>query len=158
MFGASYNVSVKTPAQLQHNKEVSPYVLQLQDDMEFAERTLTSISKSVNHLIQKAEKQQPNSLINLLEESSGFEGVEKYDVHQGPHLTERKYVDCWSLTIVTMTTIAISLPNMQNNMVDRLLRSLSEDLTYVTHVEETLNASNEYVIIQKAARALWIGS
>ncbi|KAM0042911.1 hypothetical protein Hdeb2414_s0010g00335241 [Helianthus debilis subsp. tardiflorus] len=57
MFGASYNVSVETTTQLQHKKNLSQYVLQLQDDMELAERILTRISKSVNRLIQTAESQ-----------------------------------------------------------------------------------------------------
>ncbi|KAJ0764641.1 hypothetical protein HanPI659440_Chr08g0294441 [Helianthus annuus] len=153
---ASYNASVKTPAQLQHNKDLSQYVLQLQDDMELAQRTLISISKSVTSLIQKAERQQPNNLRKLLEEWSGFEGIGKYDLHQVPPLSEEKYVDCWSLPVVTLTTIAITLPNIQNNMVERLLRSVSEGLTYVKHVEETLNASSEYITIQEAARTLWL--
>ncbi|KAI3731247.1 hypothetical protein L1987_62435 [Smallanthus sonchifolius] len=156
MFGASLNVSVEEPAQLQHTKDLSRYVLQLQDDMEFAGRTLKSISKSVNRVIQKAKKQQPNNLMKLLEECSGFEGVGKYDVHQVPSLPEEKYVDCWSLPVVTLTTIAISLPNVQKDMVDGLLRSVSEGLTYVTLVEETLNATDEFVIIQNAARRLWL--
>ncbi|KAJ0764648.1 hypothetical protein HanPI659440_Chr08g0294511 [Helianthus annuus] len=153
---ASNNVLVERPAQLQHNKDLSQYVLQLQDDMELAERTLTSISKSVNHLIQKAEKQQPNSLMKLLEEYSGFEGVGKYDVQQVLPLPEQNYVDCWSLPIVTLTAIVISLPNIQKHMVDRLLRSVSEGLTYVKHVEETLNVTDEYVSSQKVARTLWL--
>ncbi|MFS7960870.1 hypothetical protein Hanom_Chr08g00708131 [Helianthus anomalus] len=152
-FDASYKVSVKTRAQTQHNRDLSQYVLQLQDDMELAERTLTSISKSVTCLIQSAEKQQPNNLRKLLEESSGFEGVGKYDLHQ---VREEKYVDCWSLPIVTLTTIAVALPNIQKNMFDRLIRSVREGLTYVIHVEDTLNASEEYVTSQKAARALWL--
>ncbi|KAJ0546689.1 hypothetical protein HanIR_Chr08g0363731 [Helianthus annuus] len=156
MFGATYNVTAENPAQLQHSKDLSDYVLQLQNDMELAQRTLKSISISVNHVIQKAKKQKPNNLLKLIEESSSFEGVGKYDVHQVPPLLEEKYVDCWSLPVVTLTAIAISLPNIQNNMVNRLLRSVSEGLTYVKHVEETLNASEEFVSGQKAARALWL--
>ncbi|KAK9063265.1 hypothetical protein SSX86_017135 [Deinandra increscens subsp. villosa] len=153
MFGASYSAPERNP---QH-KDLSRYVLQLQDDMEFAERTLKSISKSVNHLIKTAEKQQPNNLMKLLEEFNDFEGVGKYDMHQVQRLPEEeKYADCWSLPIVTLATIAISLPKMQNNNIDRLLRSVSEGLTYVTFVEETLNATDEYVTIQKVARTLWL--
>ncbi|XP_076953856.1 uncharacterized protein LOC143628064 [Bidens hawaiensis] len=153
MFNASNSMLVDRHAQIQHNRDLSQYVLQLQDDMELAERTLKSIAKSVTLLIQKSEKHQPNYLMKLLEESSGFEGVGKYDLH---HVPEEKYVDCWSLPVVTLTTIAISLPNIQNNKVDRLLRSVSEGLTYVKHVEETLNSSDKYAITQKAARLLWL--
>ncbi|KAJ0722261.1 hypothetical protein HanOQP8_Chr08g0284661 [Helianthus annuus] len=150
---ASYNVSVETPSQLQRNKNLSQYVLQLQDDMELAERTLKSILKSVTNLIQSAEKQQPNNLIKLLGESSGFEGVGKYDLHQ---VSEQMYVDCWSLPVATLTAIAISLPNIQKSMTDRLLKCVSEGLTYVKHIEESLNATDEYISSQKAARMLWL--
>ncbi|XP_076917881.1 uncharacterized protein LOC143578101 [Bidens hawaiensis] len=93
--------------------------------------------------------------MKLLEESSGFEGVGKYDVPQVPHLTNEKYADCWSLPLVTLTAIAISLSDVQNNKVDVLLRSVSEGLTYVKHVEQTLNATDKYEIIQKASNTLW---
>ncbi|XP_076937164.1 uncharacterized protein LOC143604632, partial [Bidens hawaiensis] len=150
------NVLVEIPFQVQHNKDLSMYVLQLQDDMKLAMRTLKSISKSVNHVIQKAEKHKPNYLVELIEEYSGFEGVGKYDMHQVSLLTEEKYMDCWSLPIVTLTAVAMSLPNIQKDIVDRLLMCVSEGLTYVTHIVETLNASEEYVSIQKAATMLWL--
>ncbi|MFS7960878.1 hypothetical protein Hanom_Chr08g00708211 [Helianthus anomalus] len=67
--GSDYKWSVLVILITQFTGSILPVFLQLQDDMELAERTLTSISKHVNHLIQKAEKQQPNSLIILLEES-----------------------------------------------------------------------------------------
>ncbi|KAJ0844039.1 hypothetical protein HanRHA438_Chr15g0697971 [Helianthus annuus] len=54
---ASYNVSIETPSKLDCDKNLSQYVvLQLQDDIELAERTLNSILKSVSNLIQSAEK------------------------------------------------------------------------------------------------------
>ncbi|KAM0042912.1 hypothetical protein Hdeb2414_s0010g00335251 [Helianthus debilis subsp. tardiflorus] len=92
----------------------------------------------------------------LLEEFSGFEGVGTYGLNQVPLLPEEKYVDCWSLPVVTLTAIAVSLPDIEKDIVDRLLRSVSEGHTYVKHVEETLNATDEYKIIQKAARRLWL--
>ncbi|PWA35804.1 hypothetical protein CTI12_AA606100 [Artemisia annua] len=67
-----------------------------------------------------------------------------------------QYPDCWSLPLVSLTTIAISLPNIQNDTVDSLLRSVSEGLLYVSHVEESLNATHECVSIQKAAKILWL--
>ncbi|KAM0013003.1 hypothetical protein Hdeb2414_s0046g00747341 [Helianthus debilis subsp. tardiflorus] len=53
---ASYNVSIETPSKLECDKNLSQYVLQLQDDMELAEKTLNNILKSVTNLIQSAEK------------------------------------------------------------------------------------------------------
>ncbi|KAJ9554757.1 hypothetical protein OSB04_009371 [Centaurea solstitialis] len=156
MFSASGNASRKSQAQLKENKVLSQYVLQLQDDMELAERTLKGISKSVNHLIQKAEKQQPNNLMKLLEKSRGFEGVERYNSYHVPPLLAQEFLDCWSLALVTLTTIAISLPDIQKDIVDTLQSNVSEGLVYVTLVEENLNATDGYVNVQKAAKTLWL--
>ncbi|XP_076953835.1 uncharacterized protein LOC143628036 [Bidens hawaiensis] len=127
MFGALNSVFVERPIQIQHNKDLDQYVLQLQDDMELGERTLKSIAKSLTCLIQKAEKHQPHYLMKLLEESRSFEGVGQYDLHQVPSLPEKK-----------------------------LLKSVSEGLTYVKHVEEILNSTDKYAITQKDARFLWL--
>ncbi|CAI9281625.1 unnamed protein product [Lactuca saligna] len=151
-----FSASVHNTEQLGKDKDLSGYVLQLQDDMEFAERTLKGISKSVNRLIQKAEKQQPKNLMKLLTESRGFEGVEKFDSHHVPSLLSEKYLHCWSLPLVTLTTIAMSLPNIQKNIVDCLLSGVSEGLVYVTLVEESLNITDDDVSIQKAAKTLWV--
>ncbi|XP_024985361.1 uncharacterized protein LOC112520970 [Cynara cardunculus var. scolymus] len=153
VFSASGNVQ---GSRLEQNKVLSPYVLQLQDNMNLAERTLKSISKSVNSFIQRAEKQQPNHLMRLLEKSRGFEGVEKYNSDLVPPLLAQDFLDCWSLPLVTLTTIAISLPNIQNDMVENLLSSVSEGLVYVKLVEENLNATEDYESIQKAAKTLWL--
>ncbi|XP_042752024.1 uncharacterized protein LOC111896624 [Lactuca sativa] len=92
MFKASSVVLVQNPEQLQEgNENLSCYVLQLQEDIEFAERTLKGILKSVNLLIQKAEKQQPNNLMKLLAESRGFEGVGKFESHRVPPLVSEEY-------------------------------------------------------------------
>ncbi|KAL6554129.1 hypothetical protein OROMI_019802 [Orobanche minor] len=152
-FNASVIVLKKRP---EHDKDLSRYVLQLQDDMELAERTLKGFSKSLNRLIRRAEKQQPIHLIKLLEESRGFEGVGKFNNHLVPPLPSQEFLDCWSLPLVTLTTMAISLPNIQSDTVDNLLSSVSEGLLYVKLVEENLNATEDYICIQKAAETLWL--
>ncbi|PWA35099.1 hypothetical protein CTI12_AA602080 [Artemisia annua] len=114
---------------------------------------LQDLSTSIR-LIQNAEKQQPNNLMKLLENFSGFEGVGRYDSHHVPQLTGEEYHDCWSLPLVTFTAIAISLHKVPSNIVYRLLCSVSEGLVYVSHVEETLNATDDFARIQKAARTL----
>jgi Txe/YoeB family toxin of Txe-Axe toxin-antitoxin module len=156
MFSASSIVMGQNPKQQENFNDLKPYVLQLQDDMELSERTLKSISKSVNRLIKKAEKQQPCNLVKLIRESKGFEGVGKYESLHVPPLVAEDYLDCWSLPLVTLTAIAVSLPKIQNDRIDRLLSSVSEGLTYVTLVVESLNATDEYVSIQKAAKVLWL--
>ncbi|KAJ0503896.1 hypothetical protein HanHA89_Chr12g0453391 [Helianthus annuus] len=65
--------------------------------------------------------------------------------------------NCWSLTVVTLTTIAITLPNIEKVEVERLYKSVMEGLEYVTLVEKFLNATDDHISTQKAkaAERLW---
>nr|GEW12051.1 hypothetical protein CTI12_AA104990 [Tanacetum cinerariifolium] len=149
------------------------YVLQLHQELEFHEKTLNRLLKSANRLIKKAEKQQPKYLMELLEKSCGFEGVEKFDNDLVPNLpskdddesgpngsdtSSKEYLDCWSLPVVTLTAIVLSLPNIQKRKADtyKFLKSVSEAFKYVRLVEESLNATSDYVSVQKAAETLWL--
>ncbi|XP_071702043.1 uncharacterized protein [Rutidosis leptorrhynchoides] len=132
------------------------FVLRFQDDMELTERTLKGITQSLNLCIQKCQRKQPNHLKMLINEYRGFEGVGKYDNHHISSLPGIEYRNSWSLSLITLTTIAICLPNIQKNMVERLLRGVSEGLAYVALVEESLNATDDYLSIQKAAKTLWL--
>ncbi|KAI3679385.1 hypothetical protein L2E82_51294 [Cichorium intybus] len=156
MLSPSSNVLGQDTAQLGKYKELRHYVLQLQDDIEFPDRTLKGISKSVNHLIRKAEKQQPRNLMKLLAKSRGFEGVENFDSSGVESVVLEEYLNCWSLPLVTLTSIAMSLPNIQKKTVDSLVSGVSEGLVYVKLVEKNLNAIDDHVIIQKAAQTLWL--
>ncbi|CAH1452450.1 unnamed protein product [Lactuca virosa] len=156
MFSGPCIVLLQKPKPLGNDKDSSRYVLQLQDEMEFAERKLKGITESVNHLIQKAEKQTPNNLTKLLGQSRGFQGVEKFDIDRFPSLLSEEHLNCWSLPLVTLTAIAMSLPNIQNDIVDSLVSGVSEGLVYVTLVEESLNATDDLVMIQSAAKTLML--
>ncbi|KAI3785083.1 hypothetical protein L1987_44195 [Smallanthus sonchifolius] len=153
MFSSGLIVLVNKPNQLDKFKDLRRFILTFQDDIELAERTLKGITKSVNRVIRKAQKQQPINLMKLLEKCSGFKGVGEYD---SLHVTPEDHLNCWSLTLVTLTTVAVSLPDIPKKIIDRLLSSVSEGLVYVTFVEETFNASDDYVSIQKAAKSLWL--
>ncbi|XP_076885496.1 uncharacterized protein LOC143535041 [Bidens hawaiensis] len=131
------------------NLKQSNFVLQLEDEIELADRILNGLSKSFNQLIQKSEKKHPENLKKLIIEKStkDFQGVRRYDNTNHP--------DCWSLVVVTLTTIVATLPNIQKDERKNLLKSVREGLEYVTLVEENLNATDDYKIIQKAAKMLW---
>ncbi|GKB10498.1 hypothetical protein Tco_0844421 [Tanacetum coccineum] len=132
-------------------------VLQLHQELEFHEKTLNTLLKSANRLMEKAEKQQPKYLMELLEKSRGFEGVEKFDNDHVPNLPSKEYLDCWSLPVVTLTAIVRSLPSIQKHIADtKFLTSVSEAFKYVILVEESLNSTSDYVSIKKAAKTLWL--
>ncbi|KAM0002789.1 hypothetical protein Hdeb2414_s0313g00864911 [Helianthus debilis subsp. tardiflorus] len=150
---------------LERNEDLRPYVLQLEDEMELAKRTLEGLSKSVHQLIQNGEKSHANdNLMNLIEQNptrgihgvAKFDNIDKHHMHHVPFsLLKVQYQDCWSLPVVTLTTIAVSLPGIGKVEVDNLLNSVREGLLYVTLVEENLNATDDYVSIQDAAKTLW---
>ncbi|KAI3679388.1 hypothetical protein L2E82_51297 [Cichorium intybus] len=156
MFSTSSIMWGQDTAQLGNYKDLRPYVLQLQEDIEFADKTLKAISKSVNHMIRKAEKQEPQNLMKLLAKSRGFEGVEKFDSRRVESVVSEEYLNCWSLPLVTLTSIAMSLPNIHKKTVDCLVCGVSEGLVYVKLVEKNLNAIDDHVCIQKAAKTLWV--
>ncbi|KAI3802956.1 hypothetical protein L1987_31103 [Smallanthus sonchifolius] len=145
----------------ERNKDLFQYVLSLEKEMELGDRTLEGLSISVNKLIQKGEKSKPENLIELINEKStnGFHGVEKFDQIDRHHvpslLLKQQCQDCWSLAVVNLTTIAISLPKVEKNEVESLLQSVREGLLYVKLVEECLNVSDDYVSIRKGAETLW---
>ncbi|KAL8217145.1 hypothetical protein R6Q57_023982 [Mikania cordata] len=126
-------------------------------NVEPVETTQKKILNSLDIFIKKAENQRLDNLMKLLERSKGFEGVEFFASQHVPSLlTEEPPLNCWSLQLVTLTSISLSIQNIQNNMVDSFLSSVREGLVYVTVVEENLNVTDDYIIIQKAAKKLWL--
>ncbi|XP_071702021.1 uncharacterized protein [Rutidosis leptorrhynchoides] len=151
-------VSVYEPNQTEETEDPTLFVLRIDYYVEPRETTVKRITQSLNRLIQKVQKKQPNNLTTLIRVSRGFEGVGNYENNHIPSLMPREYLDCWSLPLITLTTIAISLPNIQKNMVDRLLRGVSEGLAYVALVEESLHAMDDVdsVRVKEEARRLWL--
>ncbi|KAL6515357.1 hypothetical protein OROHE_018989 [Orobanche hederae] len=137
------------------NVDLSNYVLQIQDEMEFAETTVKGISNSMNHLIKKVKKEQHNDLLELLGISTSFEGVEKFDIDQVESLLSFAHVNTWSLPIVTLTCIAVALPNIHNDKATSLLKGVGDGFSYIYLVEESFNSAREYVNVQRATVNLW---
>ncbi|GKC32776.1 hypothetical protein Tco_1040070 [Tanacetum coccineum] len=129
----------------------------VEDEKRLAVQTLKGISKSMDHLIQKAEKEDNNNLLKFLEKSIGFNGVANFDMDQVQPLMFVKLPNSWSLPIVTLTCIAIVLPNIRKDIVNSLCKYVGEGLVYTRLIEENLNSASKYVNIQKTAMSLWRG-
>ncbi|KAJ9536284.1 hypothetical protein OSB04_un000530 [Centaurea solstitialis] len=138
------------------NENIGNYALQLQDEVEVSIRMLKSISNSVNRSIRKAEKQLPINLVKLIEQSTRFEGVVNFDRDNIKPLQDcAKFPNSWSLPVVTLACIAITLPTTSQESVDSLFNGVREGLSYTLLVEESLNNVGEYVKIHKATTSLW---
>ncbi|KAL7618590.1 hypothetical protein Lser_V15G01833 [Lactuca serriola] len=131
------------------------YVLQIEPDAKLSKRILRNALNSITRLLQESEKKEPRNLMKLLEKSKGFIGIVEFDNDQVPPLHPEEVQNCWSLVAVTLTAIALALPDIANCHVNGLLSSMKEGLQFVRHVEESLNANDELVKARKAARHVW---
>ncbi|KAJ0811991.1 hypothetical protein HanPSC8_Chr17g0756911 [Helianthus annuus] len=134
------------------DEDLSRYVVLIENEIDLAEKTLKGISKSMNACISKVEKEKNNHLLELLEKSTGFEGVEIFDTDHIQPLLPVEPVNSWSLPIVTLTCVAVAL---LSDGVESLLTSVGEGLAFTHLVEESLNTANEYVNIRKTTLILW---
>ncbi|KAJ9559312.1 hypothetical protein OSB04_013926 [Centaurea solstitialis] len=136
-------------------EEYIGYVLQIEDEAKLTNRTLRNMLRSITKLLHKSEKEQPRNLLKLLERSTGFSGVVEFDNDQVPPLYPDETHNCWSLVAITLTVIALALPNIENSRVKGLLASINEGLQFVRHIEETLNVNSELVKARKTGRRIW---
>ncbi|KAL0341510.1 UNVERIFIED_CONTAM: hypothetical protein Scaly_1813600 [Sesamum calycinum] len=135
---------------------LSRFVLLLDGEPELPERTLKNIYYRVDKVIEMGKKHQPKDLIRLLEKFNDFSGVRGFDSSQVPGLHSQEPPNCWSLPLVTLTSIAISLPNIANNHKSiELLSSVIEGLSLVKRIEKTLDENGELVNIRNAADLAW---
>ena len=139
------------------NVDLSCYVLHLEGEKELPERMLKNIRDVADRLIQKGRKKQPKHLIELVQKSAGFKGLAEFDSEQVPSLSSCEPRNSWMLPLVTLTSIAISLPNIASHMVEGLLKSVSEGLVYVSLLEKDLDAKGDLIYIRNAAEVIWLG-
>ncbi|XP_076924531.1 uncharacterized protein LOC143586972 [Bidens hawaiensis] len=137
------------------SEDVSGYAVQLEDGIRPTQEILIGISRSFNHFMKEAEKKQSKSLLKLVEKSTSFEGVMNFDNDQVQLLFSPRLVNTWSLPLVSLTCIAITLPKINKRKARRLFSRVSEGLLYGRMVEECLNTASEFVDIQKATVTLW---
>ncbi|XP_076951212.1 uncharacterized protein LOC143624442 [Bidens hawaiensis] len=134
-------------------EEYARYVVQIEEEAKLSNRILRNTLNSITQLLN-AEK-EPRNLIMLLDKSKGFIGVVEFDNDLVQPLYPEETHNCWSLVLVTLTSIAIALPNITNVHFKGLLAGTREGLQIVRHIEECLNADGELVNAIKSARHVW---
>ncbi|KAJ0736142.1 hypothetical protein HanPI659440_Chr11g0440221 [Helianthus annuus] len=134
-------------------EEYTRYVVQIEEEAKLSKRILRNTLRSITQLLN-AEK-EPRNLLMLLEKSKGFIGVVEFENDLVQPLYPEETHNCWSLVVVTLTTIAIALPNIANGHFKGLLAGMSEALKIVTHIEDCLDADGELVSAIKSARRVW---
>ncbi|KAL4560977.1 hypothetical protein LXL04_033135 [Taraxacum kok-saghyz] len=137
------------------DQDYSRYVLQIEVETNLSKRILRNTLNSITRLIRESEEKEPSNLIKLLKKSNGFHGVLEFDSDKVLPLHQEEIKNCWSLVVVTLTAIALALPNIENNHVKEFISSMREGLQLVTQIEESLNGNNDLVMTRKAARRVW---
>ena len=98
---------------------------------------LKNISDAAKRVIQIGRKQQSRSLMELLKKTStGFNGLAGFDNEQVPSPFPIEPLNCWMLTVVILTSIAIGIPNIAVQEVERMIHNISEDFRYISLVEK----------------------
>ncbi|KAK9068388.1 hypothetical protein SSX86_012501 [Deinandra increscens subsp. villosa] len=138
-------------------KEYTMYVVQIEEDAKLSDSILRNTLRYITQVLIASEEKQPRNLIVLLEKSTGFNGVAVFENEQVQHLYQEETHNCWSLVIVTLTSIAITLPNIAYGHVKLLLSSLREGLQIVRHIEECLYGEGDDDVLEarKAAKRAW---
>ncbi|KAK4437253.1 hypothetical protein Salat_0059200 [Sesamum alatum] len=135
---------------------LSRFVLLLDGEPELPETTLNNIYHQADKVIEMGKRQQPRHLIHLLQKFNNFSGVREFDSSQVPSLQSQDPPNCWSLPLVTLTSIAISLPNVaKNHNARQLMSSVIEGLSLVKLIEKTLDENGELMNMRNAADAAW---
>lgn len=136
--------------------DFSHYVLLLEGEPKLNRRTLKNLCMEMDRLIQKSEKKQSKNLISLLHKSSArFDGVREFNNSQVPCLCSQEPPNCWSLPVVTLTSIVVALPNIPINDVNHLLECVADGLSLVKQVERDLYNDDKLEGVRNAAFEVW---
>ncbi|KAI3743571.1 hypothetical protein L1987_61281 [Smallanthus sonchifolius] len=136
-------------------KEYSMYVVQIEEDAKLSDRILRNTLRYITRLLNASEKKEPHNLMVLLEKSIGFNGVLEFENDQVQPVYHEETHNCWSLVVVTLTSIVIALPNIASRHVKSLLSGMREELQIkrgdnIRNAAELLGKSKKILKILKA--------
>ncbi|XP_071700312.1 uncharacterized protein [Rutidosis leptorrhynchoides] len=140
--------------------DMSRYVIYLEGEEGLVHLMTKNNFDATDHWIRMGEKKQPENLIKLLEtsnSSSSFNGVQDFDSDKIPSLGPGEPPNCWALPVVTLTSIAIAIPDIDEERIERLVRGVHEGLNYVKETEIYLEDQKELKHVIKTAEIVWAG-
>ncbi|KAF2299030.1 hypothetical protein GH714_030100 [Hevea brasiliensis] len=113
-----------------------------------------------NRSIDSASDSQPSSkpdLSRFVLHLEALHGVREFDSDLVLSLANEEPPHCWALPVVTLTAIAVAVPNTSSCLRKQLMRSVHEGLMYVKLIEDNLHAESDMANIMKAAYTVWLG-
>lgn len=143
-------------------QDLATFVLHLEAEDELVDLMVRSNREATDHWIEKGRKKQPMNLIELLEAttpiSKGFEGIAEFDSNKVASLSATgEPPNNWALPLVTLTSIAVALPDVQPSSLKKLLHAVNEALDSVIKFERVLDTGGESANLRKTAEVVWLG-
>ncbi|CAN8257338.1 unnamed protein product [Cochlearia groenlandica] len=143
-------------------QELASFVLHLEGEDELVDLMVQSNREATDHWVEKGREKQPINLMELLERtthiSKGFEGIKEFDSNQVASLAASgEPPNCWALPLVTLTSIAVALPDVKPSSMKKLLNAVNEALECVNKFEHILDTGGELANLRKAAESVWLG-
>ncbi|XP_031127820.1 uncharacterized protein LOC116029915 [Ipomoea triloba] len=139
------------------------FVILLEGEKNFPERILREIINGMDKHVQRGKEHCSQSLLNLLNQSfffsgvvASFSGVVAFDSYRVPSLLSGEPPNCWTLPIVTLTSIAIAIPNIANKHVDWLVNTITIGLRYASLID-ALDEKCGLKNIKNASDFVWVG-
>ncbi|XP_059659027.1 uncharacterized protein LOC132305401 [Cornus florida] len=142
------------------NLDLSRYVLYLEGEEELVDLMTENNCDATDRWFRMGKKLQSRDLIQLLEKSTSsqeFKGVLHFDSDQVPSLDSEEPPNCWALPVVTLTSIAVALPNIDYHVVKQLISGVHIGIMCARLVENSLHAKEDFKSIMKAADNVWLG-
>ncbi|KAL1805943.1 hypothetical protein ACET3Z_029011 [Daucus carota] len=140
---------------------ISRYVVHLQGEEGLVHLMIAQDCDATNHWFEMGVKKQPKYLIQFLEKSlysKELKGVKEFDSDQVPCLDAEDPPNSWALPIVTLTAVAVAIPNIGHQAVKKLKYSVHEALMYIRVVENNLvDPKRDIKNSREAAEIVWSG-
>lgn len=140
--------------------DLSCYVLHLEGEDALVEHMMRSNCDATDHWFQRGKKREPKYIVKLLEKSTfsqGFKGVADFDSEKVPCLDLAEPPNSWALPVVTLTSIALALPNISSCSIKELIGGVHEGIMYINFIENFLDSKEDVTNIRKTADMVWLG-
>jgi hypothetical protein len=140
--------------------DLSHFVLHLKGEGELVDLMMTNNFDVTDHWLQRGKKKPPKYLIEMLEKSTvaeGFKGVKEFDYNLVLSLECDEPPNCWTLPVVTLTTIAVALPNFSSSLIKQLICSVHGGLLNVKLNRRLPGCEKKFDYIRKAENVVWLG-
>ncbi|PON40636.1 Transmembrane protein [Parasponia andersonii] len=152
----SSGVNSEPDSQPDPRLDLSRFVLHLEGEEALVDLMIRNNYDATKHWFHLGTKRQPKYLIKLLDKSSqGFRALAYFDSDQVPSLGYERPPNSWALPVVTLTSIALALPNIDRSSIRDLRCGVNEGLLYVQNMEKYLDTKADLTNIKKAAEIVW---